>query len=199
MCMAVGSISERGGDTPPRRWPVILQAPRNVPCASAPPSAPTSTARTDRYSNTGAFRLVRFGGAGFRPSPAAHVHAVEIGNHVCGAQPAAEARRQPVWRRQFRNAPNPHVRFAPACWAAWRGLDTFRPYIGRFVTNPLASLRLRGSASPARPDPLTQLQARSRRGPVGSAPPRGPCIACARRLQLSVARFRSYGGSRTKE
>jgi hypothetical protein len=37
------------------------------------------------------------------------------------------------------------VRFAPACWAAWRGLDTFRPYIGRFVTNPLASLRLRGS------------------------------------------------------
>jgi hypothetical protein len=115
------------------------------------------------------------------------------------AQPAVEARRQPVWRRQFRNAPNPHVRFAPACWAAWRGLDTFRPYIGRFVTNPLASLRLRGSASPARPDPLTQLQARSRRGPVGSAPPRGPCIACARRLQLSVARFRSYGVSRTKE
>jgi hypothetical protein len=38
------------------------------------------------------------------------------------AQPAAEARRQPVWRRQFRNAPNPHVRFRPGMLGGMEGV-----------------------------------------------------------------------------
>jgi hypothetical protein len=37
----------------------------------------------------------------------------------------------------FRNARYPRVAFLAACWAAWRGFDTFRRYIRRFVTNPL--------------------------------------------------------------
>jgi hypothetical protein len=53
--------------------------------------------------------------------------------------PGDEAR--PARRRRGARL-HAHVAFLAACWAAWRGLDTFRRYIRRFVTNPLASLRL---------------------------------------------------------